>query len=150
MAVWIYSECSLTDYSVRTLWLTTFTWLTSGLMSSLQQPQELKFKKTSHSPSSTDKEYFPSVPSPRSFFLIQLHVSQPVFFSLREAETSHRNLSKSQHSPCLMFGPPQLWWLQRQQWLAGHNNSWWELEGRVGGEWKQESMNWKTNERNIL
>lgn len=78
------------------------------------------------------KEYFLSVSCLFSLFLIQLHVSQPVFFTLTEAKTSRCNLSKSLHSSFLMFGPPQLWWLQRQQWLAGHNNSRWELEGREG------------------
>ena len=139
--------CSiLSDYSVRTVRLTASAWL----MSPPQRPQELKFKKTSRSPSSTDKDYFPSLSSPRSFFLIQLHVSQPVFFTLGEAKTSHRNLSKSQRSPRSMCGPPQLWRLQRQQWLAGHNNDWWELEGRGGREWEQQSMNGKMKERNIF
>lgn len=131
--------------SVRTVWLTTFAWL----MFSLQQPQQLKFLKViTFSVFHWQREYFPSLSSPRSFFLIQLRVSQPVFFTLGEAKTSHRNLSKSQHSPHVMSGPPQLWWLQRRQWLAGHNNNWWKLEGRVGSGW--ESMNGKIRERNIL
>lgn len=106
--------------------------------------KELSLGRHHFPKSPTDKGFFLSVPSPQSFFLIQLHVSGPVFFIRRRVMTSHPNLSKSQHSPCLMCGPPQLWWLQRQQWPACHNNSRWELEGWEEWEGEQECMNWKT------
>lgn len=60
---------------------------------------------------------------------IQLHVSAPV-------SCTSTNLSQSQRSACWVRCAgrhPQLWWLQRGQWPACHDNSRWETE-----RWEEE------------